>query len=182
MLRTCLNIGLFISLSFCTSAQPGGLKPTVDTRVELLSILARLADYPEYSEKQYKSYVDAIEAHFSPFRGHPAVAFMRQIRDANHISFDAVMSYAVQLGPPPGLQPLMPFVEHLPDSRWTAEDADSLAVLVRQFYRDAQCADFFQRQASRYHAAETQFADIVRQIDLPWFRDTMDNRQHSSFT
>ena len=170
MLRNYLTIVLLAVAPFRVLAQPADLMPRVDQRVELLSILARLAEYPEYSQTQYRSYVDAIETHFNPYKSHPAVAYMRQLRDSHRIGFDAVMSYAVQLSAPPSLQPLVLFSERLPDSRWTVGGADSLAVLVQGFYRDAHCAAFFQQQAIRYKQAETRFANIVKQVDLPWFQ------------
>lgn len=170
MFRNYLKIVLLVSFSSGSWGQSTDLQPQVDQRVELLSILARLADYPEYSQTQYKAYVAAIETHFTPYKDQPAVAYMRQLRNSHSIGFDAVMSYALQLGKPPVLQPLVPFDKHLPDSRWTVKDADSLTVLIRKFYRDAHCAEFFQQQAGRYEAAEKQFTNVVRQIDLPWFR------------
>lgn len=149
--------------------QPVALTPRVDERVELLSILARLAEYEEYSLTAYKTYVAAIEQHFGPYKNHPAVAYMRQVRTQRSIGYDAVMSYAIQLSPAPALKPLVPFSKHLPDSRWTAQDADKLTTLVQQFYRDAHCADFFRQQQRRYRLAESRFAQVTRQVDIPWF-------------
>lgn len=148
---------------------PVTLTPHVDERVELLSILARLAAYEEYSLTAYKAYVEAIEQHFGPYKNHPAVAYMRQIRTQRNIGYDAVMGYAIQLSPAPALKPLVPFDKHLPDSRWTVQDATKLAVLIGQFYRDAHCADFFRQQQGRYHLAESRFVDVTKRVDVPWF-------------
>ena len=145
------------------------LQPRVDERVELLSILARLADYEEYSLTPYKAYVAAIEQHFGHYKKHPAVAYMRQVRIRRQIGYDAVMSYAIQLGPTPDLHPLVPFRQHLPDSRWAVTDANHLAGLVQQFYRDAHCAAFFRQQQPRYQLAERRFREVTKQVDIPWY-------------
>lgn len=149
--------------------QPVALTPRVDERVELLSILARLAGYDEYTEQQHKAYVTAIEQHFAPYKKHPAVAYMRRVRNQRSIGYDAVMNYAVQLDGAPNWMPLIPFADQLPDKRWTVEDATNLASLIQAFYRDAQCADFFRQQQTRYRQAESRFANVARQVDVPWF-------------
>jgi hypothetical protein len=163
---------LFFSASLTITAQTKptvSLTPKVDRRVELLSVLARLADYDEYTQKRYKAYVTDIEQHFGPYRNHPAVVFMRDVRARRSIGFDAVMSYAIQLDST-SFKPTIAFKQHLPDSRWTVQDASKLADLIRQFHKDAHVATFFQQQADRYRSAETRFAQVVQRVDLPWFR------------
>ena len=41
---------------------------TVDPRVELLSVIFRLAGNPEYSQGKIPSYTQDADHHFSPFR------------------------------------------------------------------------------------------------------------------
>ncbi|QKZ12839.1 DUF4932 domain-containing protein [Spirosoma sp. KUDC1026] len=163
---------LFLCTSLLAAAQykpTVSLTPKVDHRIELLSILARLADYDEYTQKRYIAYVTDIEQHFGPYRNHPAVAFMRDVRTRRGIGFDAVMSYAIQLDST-SLKPAIAFEKHLPDSRWTVEDATKLADLIKQFYKDAHVATFFQQQADRYRSAEARFTQVVQRVDLPWFQ------------
>lgn len=55
--------------------------PKVDERVELLSIVFRLADCNEYSSKRFKLYTDKIDTHFSAYKNHELIQFIQQIRE-----------------------------------------------------------------------------------------------------
>jgi hypothetical protein len=69
----------------------------VDPRVELMSILFRLAGNEEYSQCRVPAYDQAIERWFAPFREHEAVRIARELREGDGVSFDAVMSMAVHV-------------------------------------------------------------------------------------
>ena len=49
----------------------------VDPRVELMSIIFRLAGNPEYNRSQFFAYVGDIEKHFGQFKEHPVVELAR---------------------------------------------------------------------------------------------------------
>ena len=58
----------------CSSSDKAeGPEIRVDPRIELLSIIFRLAGNPEYSRGEVRSYVEDVEAHFGPFREHAVV-------------------------------------------------------------------------------------------------------------
>ena len=69
----------------------------VDPRVELFSIIFRLAGNKEYSQGRVESYVKDVEKHFGPFRNHPAVGMARKLRTTRGVGYDAPMSLAVHL-------------------------------------------------------------------------------------
>src|SRR5713101_8121350 len=69
----------------------------VDLRVELMSIVFRLAGNSEYSEARVPAYAQAIEAHFASVRNHEAVRLARELHQSNGVSHDAVMSLAVHV-------------------------------------------------------------------------------------
>src|SRR5262245_13191190 len=96
----------------------GTILAKVDLRVELMSIVARLAGYEEYSSNEFKQYVGDVNRHFEKYRQHPVIQFAAKVRQSNGISFDAVMSMAVHLSPPPALTPRVPFTAQAPDKRW----------------------------------------------------------------
>ena len=52
----------------------------VDARVEIASVMARLAGFEEYQVAGLADYDAAVDAHFAPFRGHPAIATLRDLR------------------------------------------------------------------------------------------------------
>jgi hypothetical protein len=81
--------------------------PAVDKRIELLSIVFRLAGNWEYSDEQYKSYTADIHKHFDPYKEHELINFAKKLRDKNGVSFDAVMKMAIHLNQPPALNPVI---------------------------------------------------------------------------
>jgi hypothetical protein len=143
--------------------------PKVDQRIELLSIVFRLAGNNEYINDNDTNYVKAIHAHFDRFTNHPLIAYARTLRDSDKIGYDAPMSMAVDLQQPPSLNPIIPFEKQLPDKRWTEATATKFVILLKQFYKDADCAGFFRDQSVRYAIAEKRFGITFRQFDTAWY-------------
>ena len=110
---------LFGCFAFVQGAAPLTVK--VDKRVELLSIACRLADYEEYSNPKNQLYVADISAHFEPYKNHPLIECLRQLKKENGIGYDAIAFMAVSIGQPPAFDPIIPFSEKpIPDSRLSA--------------------------------------------------------------
>jgi len=144
--------------------------PTVDKRTELLSIVFRLAGNFEYNNDVYRSYVSDIHNHFDKYKDHPLIAFATEMRDKNGVSFDAVMCMAIYLEQPPSLDPVIPFSSYFPEGRWGQENANKFAGLLKQFYTDARCEDFFSAQKKLFKAAQERFMPVYSALDLNWFK------------
>src|SRR4051812_30984575 len=106
---------------FKSSAETYHLNPTVDKRVELLSIVFRLAGNQEYNSDFFKKYVGDINNHFAPYSKHPLILFARELAQEKSIGFDAVMAMAIHLQQPPLLEPIVSFHDRLPEQRWTIQ-------------------------------------------------------------
>src|ERR1039458_7430527 len=64
-------------------AVPGSahsLRVVVDPRVELLSLIFRLAGNPEYNMARVKSYAEDAEKQFGKFRSHAVVTLAQELR------------------------------------------------------------------------------------------------------
>ncbi len=146
------------------------VRAKVDRRVELMSIVARLAGYEEFVRNDFKSYVADVESHFAKFRDHPAIEFAKKIRRDRSVSYDAVMSMAVHLNPPPALTPRVEFSDLAPDKRWGKEGAASFAGLLQRFYKDADCESFFTAHDEMYRIAEERFQQLLTKVDFGWYR------------
>ena len=88
---------LLCILLFCTyvhDAKAQAIGPEVNENVELMSILARMAGYPEYNMDMAGQYTKDMDEHFKSQTKHPAVLYMKELRNRNGISYDAVMSMA----------------------------------------------------------------------------------------
>jgi hypothetical protein len=131
--------------------------PAVDRRVELLSIVFRLAGNYEYNFDDYRSHVSDIHRHFDPYKGHPLIAFATKMRDKQGVSFDAVQAMAIHLEHPPALSPVVPFSSTVPERRWGKENALRFVELLKQFHKDARCEAFFAKHETLYQTAREQF-------------------------
>jgi Domain of unknown function (DUF4932) len=162
---------LLTSALTAQSAKPSGRAPVlakVDKRVELMSIVARLADYGEYVRNDHKKYADDVDAYFSKYKDHQLIAYSRRIRNSNSIAFDAIASMAVHLDP--DLKPKVPFTDQIPDKRWGKATADEFVRLLRQFAKDSNADAFFAAHSDLYGTAEQRFQTIVDKVDFDWYK------------
>lgn len=140
----------------------------MDRRVELVSVICRLAGFPEYNLSKGTAYLDSVDKWFAPFAKHPAVEGMRQLRAKKSISFDAPMLFAVHLD-----DALVPVnAAELPtiDERWRGVDIDTVAKDVRAFAADAKL-DEFRAQHTAYYAQLTKTLEdlIAKENVVAWF-------------
>ncbi len=155
--------------------------PKVDKRVELLSIVFRLADSQEYSSTDNVNYVQAIHDHFDKFKDHPLIKYIKQIRETNGIGYDAVMSMAIHLKQVPSLDPIIPFNSNIPDKRWGADVSTKFVLLLKQFYKDADCNNFFKSNSNHYSIAEKQFFELFKELDFDWYYKYYGKSPNESF-
>jgi len=146
------------------------LVPHVDERVELLSIVFRLAGNPEYNMNQLPLYTADIDRYFGPYKSHPAVKAAAKLAKDRGVGFDAVMIMAVSLSAPPDLVPIVPFSDGAWELRSGKENAPAFTSLLRDFYRDTNFHAFFTTHHELYSVAESRFSSLLGQLDLGWYR------------
>lgn len=144
-------------------------KPKVDERVELLSIVFRLAGNHEYSSETFKHYSDKIWEHYAPYKDHELIQLAREVREKNGVGYDAVMSMAIHLDD--SLNPRVPFTETVPDGRWGKEKATSFVKLLKAFYKETNSRKFFSNNEELYKEAIKRFLPIYEQLDVEWYKD-----------
>lgn len=145
-------------------------KPKVDERVELLSIVFRLADAKEYNSKRFKLYSDKIEKHFDKYKNHDLITFVKQIREENGIGYDAVMKMAIHLGTAPKFKPLVDITDSIPDIRWGKNNSEKFIKLLTAFYKEAHCKEFFKNNSQLYASVSNKFLPVFENIDLNWYK------------
>jgi hypothetical protein len=125
----------------------------VDARVELVSIVFRLAGCAEFDQPASRSpYAEEVEAAFGSLRGHDAVLRAAALRAQHGIGFNAVPDLAVHLTPPPELAlivALTPHPERL-DRRWEGADVEGFLGALRGFAAEGQFERFFAEHAGFY--------------------------------
>jgi Domain of unknown function (DUF4932) len=144
--------------------------PRVDERVELLSIIFRLAGNGEYHMDRLPLYSADIDRYFAPYKNHPCVQMAHALAEKDDgVGFDAVMAMAISLSPPPELKPLVTFSSTIPDKRWGETDSEKFVPLLRDFYRDSKFATFYEAHRPMYQLAEQRFITTLRAIDFGWY-------------
>lgn len=157
----------------------------MDPRVELLSLLFRLAGNPEYARGKVEAYLTDAEKQFSAFRDHAAVKFARELRRRCGVSYDACMSMAVHLSEVDDLRllvPIDPWPEGL-DKRWTPADVPRFLELTRRFVRDTAFPGFLESHASLYATTEARMKALMeKEGHLEWFDDYFGEKPEATFT
>jgi len=163
-------IAILVAFSFqmCTKEKVFFEKPHVDKRVELLSIVFRLAERPEYSSTVFKLYTDRIEQHFDEYKNHELIQFTKSIINERGLSYDSPMWMAIHLDDNLKLLTNVNDVWQQ-DSRWTKENVEKFVSLLQQFAKDTKFDDFFKENADLYDEAVKIFAPMYEPLDLDWY-------------
>jgi hypothetical protein len=193
-LATLLARGLVFTLA-CggqeKAAAPAGAPPPraidvrVDRRVELLTLVARLAGFEEFNQRDSKSpYSRAAESWFREQKDHPAVKRLRELRKKNGVSYDAVPMLAVHLEDSVALEERVPFdrpPERL-DTRWGSANARAFLVELRDFVKVADTEGFFDSQEERFDGAAARLRAVIEKSEaLPWFDRTFGARSGATY-
>lgn len=168
-----------------TSAPPViPLTVAVDPRVELVSIIFRLAGHPEYSRCRVPPYAKDLDAQFAGVREHPVVLLARQLRPSRGVTYDAPMSLAVHLKDAESLDlrvPLEPWPDGI-DRRWRTEDVREFLKLAKDFAEQAKFKEFLSAQAGLYGETTSRARKlVVEQGHLEWFGAFFGERPGAQF-
>jgi hypothetical protein len=166
MKKLIIFIFLAFSLQVCSQGNSLIETPQVDKKVELISIVFRLAGNREYNSKDFKLYTDRIEQHFAPYKNHELIQFAKKMRSEKSISYDAPMSLAIFLDD--NLNPLKEFTNNSLD-RWNKDDAVEFVRLLKKFYADAECDVFFNNNQELYKETVNRFSFVYKDMDLGWY-------------
>jgi len=149
-------------LGSAVAARAQAWRAGIDSRVELMSILFRLAGNQEYRQCRVPAYDQAIEKYFAPFRNHDAV----QLAHSLAIGFDAPMKLAVNLGDVDSLNELIPLDRPL---LYGGRARDFLSG-ARKFVSETNFQAFLQSQQPLFAATDARLQAFIRdQADLGWF-------------
>ncbi len=143
----------------------------VDARVELFSLIFRLAGCKEYNECCLPPYQKEMDAWFEPWRNHPAILKARELKKSNKISYEAPMNLAVHLTDIQTLAERFPFAGEPAglDRRWLDPEIQEFLALVRQFVWDSHFQDFIAHQQDFYRQSAADVRALVeRDGALDW--------------
>lgn len=142
---------------------------------EASSILFRLSGAPEYQNNALPRYTKDIDRYFAPYANHEAVEYAQKLRECHGIGYDAVMNAAAPLvlcdgGLAVG-SGFDPADIGKVDPRWTPELYAQYVVLLDDFYRDSDFAEFYKSHERLYRTATERLDEILARIDTGWFEE-----------
>ncbi len=170
MKRTTIII--LLHLTFFTNAQKSEIlaEPKVDERIELLSIVFRLADSREYSSKSFPNYIKNIDEHFKYYKNHELIRYIKKKLRKKGIGYDAVMYMAISISDKYPFQPIVPFTHKIPEERWGKQSASKFLHLLNRFYKDSDCEKFFKNNETLYQTASVNFIKVYDELDINWYQ------------
>lgn len=166
------------------AARPS-VQVTIDPRVELMSILFFLAGNPEYNQARVPGYLAAVEQHFRPYAGHPAVAYAKRLRTTRGVSYDAVMALALHLTDVESMQTVVA-LDPRPaglDARWHPAEARTFLGLVRDFVRETGFLAWFAGHKANHEEVTARMRVVLQaHARLSWVDAFFGVPPKSSFT
>ncbi len=157
----------------------------VDPRVELMSIIFRLAGSTEYNHPGSRSaYADEVAEHFGKFKDHPVVLTARELRSKRGVSYDAVISIALHVTDAVELKERVPF-DKTPrslESRWRPAEARDFLVKARQFAKDTGFPAFVASHKQLYEETAARMRKTLQEhARLDWFDSFYGSRPGARF-
>ena len=172
---------ILVSTTYLTFSQNNTLTPTVDERTELLGVVFRLSEADEYVNNTLTVYSKEIDECFANFKNHDVVKFAKKVRAKRGVSYDAVMSMAINIEITDSIR-FLPnaSIDNL-DSRWGVKNAKTFIKYLNQFYRESNFHQFYRNQSRIYSIATENFNYLLKELDLQWFENFYGVKTNGSF-
>lgn len=164
-----ISFGLLLNVNYSFS-QKLELNPIVDERVELLSIVFRLAGADEYLNNSMENYTKSIDEYFKPYANDEVIVYAKKLRKKRAVAYDAVMSMAIHIEITNGCIKLIEnVIENNIDDRW-GKHSEKFVEQLNKFYQKSNFHKFFLSNKDLYSIAENRFSEISKTMDVPWFK------------
>ncbi len=159
---------LLVLLTVVTSAN-AQIKVEASEKVELMAILSRTAGFREYCMDMGGQYTKDTEAWFAPYKQHPAVVYMKDLRSKYNIGYDAVMTMAINLETD-GKEIMMTGEKLNLGNRWQNIEIDTFLVHLSQFYADTRFHDFYTQHQSFYESVLRAYEkNVMQYFHQDWY-------------
>lgn len=161
---------LALAVTSGLSGQTAPLSVAVDPRVEVLSVLARLAGFPEYNAKSAESpYSASVDRHFEAHRDHAAVKALRAMRKDFGVSYDAIPSLAFHVENTVTWSERLPFdaAPQRLDARWKPAPTREFLKLVKAFCVESKVDTWVSQSHSLWKTAEERLGARIATSKAP---------------
>ena len=159
---------LLVLLAVVTSAN-AQIKVEASETVELMAILSRTAGFREYCMDMGGQYTKDTEEWFAPYKQHPTVLYLKELRNKYNIGYDAVMTMAINLETD-GKKVTMTGEKLNLGNRWQNVEIDTFLVHLNQFYADTRFHDFHTLHQSFYDSVLRTFEkNVMQYFHQDWY-------------
>ena len=160
---------LLLAMLSAESFADAQIKVEASETVELMSIISRTAGFPEYCMDNGGQYTSDTETWFSTYRQHPAVAYIKELRNNYGISYDAVMSMAVHLDTD-GHKVSFTGEKSDLEKRWQKVEIDTFLVRLNQFYSDTRFHEFYKQHQTFYESVLQAYEkNVMKFFHQDWY-------------
>ena len=160
----CLTI--FLSTGFLQAKE---IVPQVKEEIELMSALARLAEYEEFRPDTGGSYTDDIDSYLKKYRLHEAVKMMKDFRNTHKIEADDVMTLALQFECH-GDHIVKLNTENKCSIPLNGKEIATFLDALNDFYRQSDFREFFDQHSDVYANGILSFYNsVISHIDPSWY-------------
>lgn len=165
-----VQLSLLVAVNVCAQ-NIWNIESKVDERIELLSIVCRLAEFEEYVNNEIPNYSQDVDNYFSKFKSHSAIAMAKELNEEKGISYDAIASFATSIT----IEERIYLKENITykgiDKRWDKESIEKFIPQLNLFYNETNFVDFFNAHKDFYKVAEKNYNnEIIEKIDFTWFK------------
>ncbi len=156
------------------------IETQVNENVELMAIISRLAGFSEYHMDLAGEYITDMDEYFKEQTIHPIVQYMQKLREEYGISFDAVMSMAINLINNNGTFSL---IEDTMGGKWAKVDKTEFLSLLSRFYKDSKFNKFFIDHQNFYEKGLNFYREnVTKHFDVSWYENFYGKEPQETFS
>jgi len=187
-MKQILLIIAFLFSFACTFSQQlapiaktvGKLNITVDPRMELLSAVQVISDYPTINRKT--SYSDELMKFFAKDTLSNAVIFTTKLATDFGFTYDAPIDLMLRLSQVPDLKLLHPYSERMIERAHGKENLDNYTVTLHDFAIKSHFTEFWNSKKSYYQKIVDYTADDLGDFDPVGKLESYYNESKNSYT
>lgn len=174
---SCFAHNHYFKCNVCDGECANEVNLIIDERLELVSIVFRLAGAEEYVSSLLPEYMEEVDTYFKPYIDHELISFIRETRQNYKFGYSIVAASAFMIeisGKSVKMLSTWDIDEEFIDEvnqYWTRDIFDSYIHLLDKFYRDSRFHEFFDSHKDYYETAINRNTDIVSRINMQWFKD-----------
>ena len=140
----------------------------VDERIELLSVVCRLAEFKEYVNKNIPSYAKDVDTYFAEYKSHELITLAKKLNKERGISYDAIASIATSIEISKGIKLKNDLLPKGIDKRWNQESIEIFIDHLNSFYKATNFIEFYNSHKDLYLSTERRFNKILEGINFSW--------------